>query len=75
MTGSDDPKTLVGGLIGQGLPGGFPARKAVKGVQGAIFGGDDDENKEKDRKKRRRDASLLTRDTSNPLGNVSGQRF
>ena len=48
MTESDDPKTLVGGLLGQGLPGGFPARKAVRGIQGSIFGDDEDGTKDAD---------------------------
>ena len=70
MTKSDDPTSLL--------------KRGLNRTPGGKMAGDvlfDDDDKKKDRKagreesrKRRRNASIMTRDTGDPLGNVSGQR-
>lgn len=42
-TESDDPKTLVGGLLGQGLPdtGPLSARSVLRDTQNSLFGDKD----------------------------------
>ncbi len=64
-TESDDLLSIVGSALPRGITRGL-TRGIAKKTERTIFGDDDKEKKR--RKRRRLDASILTRDTGQPLG-------